>query len=187
MTNPERAARIRLLSEAVADVERLVRKDPSVGRAILLKMLLLERAPHAGEPLLGDLIGFRKLVVGNRNYRIVWREETDSRFQPVLTVAEVWAVGERENEHVYKVLRDRTDEIERRGNKDHVPLVEVVHQLDSFFSDIQALSEPEQITALPTWLRQALKDQLHLSDSEIDAMSQDEAQRRLADYWSQPR
>lgn len=58
-------------------------------------MLLLERSTEAGEPLLGTLLGCRKLVVGDRDYRIVWRETVDDAHQPVLDIAEVWAAGVR--------------------------------------------------------------------------------------------
>ena len=58
-------------------------------------MLLLERDPLAGEPLLGTLVGYRKLVVGNRDWRIVWRASTDQRGTLTIEIAEVWAVVAR--------------------------------------------------------------------------------------------
>ncbi len=66
-------AYVRLTEPAVEDLARLVRLDPQVARQALKKMILLERDPEAGEPLLGALIGFRKLIVGDRHWRIVWR------------------------------------------------------------------------------------------------------------------
>ena len=63
--------RVRLTEDAVSDLYRLQKKDPRIVRDVFKKMLLLERAADAGEPLLGALVGFRKLVVGDRDYRIV--------------------------------------------------------------------------------------------------------------------
>lgn len=42
-------------------------------------MLLLEVDPHVGQPLLGTLIGYRKLTVGNRDLRLIWRVATADR------------------------------------------------------------------------------------------------------------
>ncbi|MCW2132330.1 type II toxin-antitoxin system RelE family toxin [Arthrobacter sp. VKM Ac-2550] len=64
---------VRLTDDAIADLRRLQKKDPQIVRWAFKKMLLLERPAHAGEPLLGSLIGFRKLAVGDRDWRIVWR------------------------------------------------------------------------------------------------------------------
>jgi mRNA interferase RelE/StbE len=57
----------------------------------LTKMPLLERDPVAGEPLLGDLVGGRKLVVGDRARRVVWRVREPVPGHTVVEVAEVWA------------------------------------------------------------------------------------------------
>lgn len=67
-------------------------------------MLLLEADPLAGEPLLGSLIGYRKLVVGNRDWRIVWRAVTDQRGIVSVEIAEVWAVGARADSEVYSEM-----------------------------------------------------------------------------------
>ena len=93
MTGTKAVVRVRLTDDAVEDLLRLKRKDPQIVRAVLKKMLLLARSPKAGEPLLGSLVGFRKLVVGNRDYRIIWRETRDVDQTPVLVIAEVWAVS----------------------------------------------------------------------------------------------
>ena len=84
---------VRLTEDAIADLHRLHRKDPQIVRWAFKKMLLLERSVDAGEPLLGDLIGFRKLVVGDRDWRIVWRTTTDTVGATVIDVAEVWAAS----------------------------------------------------------------------------------------------
>lgn len=51
-----------LTDPARADLDRL---DGAPLVWALKKLLMLERDPLAGEPLLGALVGYRKLVVGN--------------------------------------------------------------------------------------------------------------------------
>jgi len=62
--------------------------------------LLLERDADAGGPLLVQLVGWRKLTVGARDWRIVWRVTTDGAGVPTITIAEVWAVGARSDAQV---------------------------------------------------------------------------------------
>ena len=52
-------AYVRLTEPAIDDLRRLQRADPQVVRWALKKMLLLERNPNAGAPLLGALVGYR--------------------------------------------------------------------------------------------------------------------------------
>lgn len=97
-------AEVWLTDPAVADLQRL---DGAPLVWALKKMLLLETDPQAGEPLLGSLIGYRKLVVGNRDWRIVWRASTDERGSITIEVAEVWAVGARSHSEVYTEMTQR--------------------------------------------------------------------------------
>ncbi len=77
----------------VDDLARLVHLDPQIARQALKKMILLERDPEAGEPLLGALVGVGKLTVGDRHRRIVWRVTTDDTGRDLVEIAEVWAAG----------------------------------------------------------------------------------------------
>lgn len=180
-----RPCRVRLTADAVADLERLRRRDPEIVRTVVKKMLLLERSPEAGEPLLGALVGFRKLVAGNRDWRIVWRVTEDTAHQPVLDIAEVWAAGSRTDGAVYEELRRRVDQA--RGSESiHVrALAAVVAEMAHL--EVEAAPEPERHPALPDWLARGLAEVLHLSESEIAEIPVGEAQRRLAEHWSQPR
>jgi mRNA interferase RelE/StbE len=71
------------------------------------KFALLERNPEAGAPLGGVLAGFRKLTVGNRDWRIIWRVTNDPSGVVVIDVAEVWAIGARAEGEVYEEMRAR--------------------------------------------------------------------------------
>jgi mRNA interferase RelE/StbE len=64
---------VRLTEPAFEDLQTLLRLDPQIVRWALKKMLLLERDPEAGQALHGVLIGWRKLVVGDRDRRVDWR------------------------------------------------------------------------------------------------------------------
>jgi mRNA interferase RelE/StbE len=90
-------AAIRFTIEALEDVLAL---DGSVQPRVLKKILLLEKDPEAGQPLGSrggtQLATFRKLVVGNRDWRIVYRVE------PSGDVVVIWVVGNREEGEVYE-------------------------------------------------------------------------------------
>ena len=73
----------------------------------LKKMIQIERDPRAGDPLLGGLIGYRKITVGDRDWRIVWRVVQDQAGGFRVEVAEVWAVGYRKEGEVYEEIRRR--------------------------------------------------------------------------------
>ncbi len=108
---------VRFTDAAVEDLRTLQRRDPQIVRQVLKKCLLLERDPQAGDPLLGDLIGYRKLVVGNRDWRFVWRVNEDDSGGVSVDIAEIvglfapgegiGAHAEPEHDPVPGWLRDR--------------------------------------------------------------------------------
>lgn len=151
-------------------------------RAVFKKMLLLEKSPEAGEPLLGALVGFRKLVAGDRDWRIVWRITEDASGLPILDISEIWAVGTRSDDEVYDELTSR---VARMGDDPKIqPLKDVITQMGRLYKSVEATAEPAQESALPQWMKTALKDQLHLSAREIHGLSEQQAQQRLIEHWS---
>lgn len=182
----EPRARVRLTDDAVADLRRLKKKDPQIVREVFKKMLLLERATDAGEPLLGALVGFRKLVVGDRDYRIVWRETTDDHHQPVLEIAEVWAVGARADSEIYDEMTQRVNQLKEAAHPQAHALAAVIEEMGRLYEGIPVHHEPSPASTLPAWLVQALEANLQLPPEAISRLSQDEAQRLLAEYWGKP-
>jgi mRNA interferase RelE/StbE len=96
-------ARVVLTSEAKEDVRDL---DGSARKLVLKAMKKLEDGPEQrGNPLGSragsDLTTFRKLVVGDRQYRIVYRIEADG------SVCVIWVVGSRVDEECYELARSR--------------------------------------------------------------------------------
>ncbi len=98
-------ARVRLLPEAADDVRRL---DGSARTVVLKVLKKLETSPEFRGAALGsvadgrsDLTGYRKLVVGDRDYRIVYRVHADG------TAVVVWVIGARADDEVYVTARAR--------------------------------------------------------------------------------
>lgn len=96
-------ARVRLSEEAREDFHDL---DGSAQRIVAKALKKLETDPHLrGQPLGsragGDLTTFRKIVVGDRDYRIVYRIEPDG------TVVVVWVIGRRADDEAYELALSR--------------------------------------------------------------------------------
>ncbi|MFT4189422.1 MAG: type II toxin-antitoxin system RelE/ParE family toxin [Aeromicrobium sp.] len=174
---------MRVTEAAVEDLERMMRKgDPQVVRWALKKMILLERDPEAGEPLLGTLIGWRKIVVGDRDWRVVWRVGHDATGTVIVDVAEVWAFGARSDAEVYDEVARRVTE--SPDSSATAALSEVLARLGKISRGIEATPEPTAADSLslPTWLRDVLLKVVNLPEDQIDAMSEPEAQQAWLDY-----
>lgn len=184
MTLPEPSCRVRLTEDAIADLYRLQKKDPQILRDVFAKMLVLERSPDAGEPLLGALVGFRKIVVGNRDWRIVWRQTSDDAHDPVLEIAEVWAAGARADNEIYDEMKIRLDRLKESNQPQAKPLIDVIEQLGRLYSNIEARPEPEVPLALPEWLARGLAENLHMSREQISNLTESQAQQLMMEHWA---
>lgn len=96
-------AKVQLSEDAREDFLDL---DGSSQRAVAKGLKKLETDPHLrGQPLgsrpSGDLTTFRKLVVGNRDYRIIYRIDPDG------TVVVVWVIGKRADAEAYELAMSR--------------------------------------------------------------------------------
>lgn len=178
-SGPARAY-VRLTGPAVEDLRRLLAKDPQIVRAALKKMLLLERDPNAGEPLLGNLIGWRKLVVGDNHWRIVWKVTSDSAGEVTITISEVWAVGVRSDAEVYSEMSQRITEAKGAGAGS--ALAEVIELLgrQAARGDVQAATEPVA-DPVPAWLRERLVHAARVDATAVDHMTGEEAML----HWEQ--
>src|SRR5260370_22438200 len=93
--------RVELTDEAVEDLAHYVETD--VFPRLLAKLVRLEEVgKEAGQPLGRGLTGWRKIVVGDRDWRIIFTTNPDE------TVATVWVIGDREDAACY-------EEAQRRG------------------------------------------------------------------------
>ncbi|WP_062381281.1 type II toxin-antitoxin system RelE family toxin [Demequina pelophila] len=98
-------ATIILTPEAQDDVRAL---DGSARKLVVsglnkLKDLPEQRGAPLGSRASGNLTGLRKLVVGNRQYRIVYRVESDG------SIVVVWVVGSRVDAECYDVAVARLE------------------------------------------------------------------------------
>ena len=92
-------ARVVLTDDAKEDLRNL---DGAARKLVAKKLKQLEDEPEKrGAPLgsrsSSNLTTFRKLVVGDRDYRIVYRVEPDG------TVCVVWVIGRRSDNEVYQM------------------------------------------------------------------------------------
>ena len=98
--------RVELIAEAVEDLQRYARSGNLP--LFLKKLLQLEEAgPIAGQPLGRDLTGWRKIVVGDRNWRIVFTTDRGE------TVATVWVIGDRNDAQCYAEAERRVRALSR--------------------------------------------------------------------------
>jgi mRNA interferase RelE/StbE len=172
---------VRLTQPAVGDLQSLLRRDPQIVRWALKKLLLLERDPEAGVPLHGALAGWRKIVVGDRGWRVVWRVTWDDEGGAIVDVAEVWAVGARADAEVYLEMRSRVAMLPK--SPPTVALAQVVARLDRLRG-----TAPERgpMEVPPPWLVLRLTVQAGMSRSEVLAMSLEEAVDAWTAWTSRP-
>ncbi len=174
-------AYVRLTTPAFEDLERLLTRDPQIVRWALKKMLLLERDPEAGDPLLGQLVGWRKLVVGDRDWRVVWRVTTDTEGTVTITIAEVWAVGARSDAAVYEEMSARVAAAAPTSSTmalaDAIELIGRHTTRDDLHAPIEPRPDP-----VPNWLRERLQHTTGLHPHEIDNMTGEQAMQRWEHY-----
>ncbi len=98
-------AQVVLIPEAQADIRAL---DGSARKLVLTALVKLRESPEQrgaalGSRSSGNLTGLRKLVVGDRQYRIVYQVESDG------SVVVVWVVGSRVDSECYDLAVARLD------------------------------------------------------------------------------
>lgn len=98
-------AHVVLTTEAREDLRGL---DGAARKLVVKSIAKLSESPEQrGAPLgsrsTGNLTGLRKLVVGDRQYRIVYQVEQDG------SVCVVWVIGSRVDEECYDLALARVD------------------------------------------------------------------------------
>ncbi|MDN5854798.1 MAG: type II toxin-antitoxin system RelE/ParE family toxin [Actinomycetia bacterium] len=173
---------VRLTDGAVEDLRSLFKADPQIVRWALKKMLQLERDPNAGDPLLGGLIGYRKIAVGDRDWRIVWRVVQDEAGGFRVEVAEVWAVGYRKDSEVYAEINRRVAAADASPRTK--ALTEVLRIFTKQAGGLTATPEPEAPEPVPKWLSEALLYVVRLPPTQVEKMSLEQAERAWTDHIS---
>lgn len=175
---------VRFTDEAISDLEALFRVDPQIVRWVLKKTLVIERDPNAGEPLLGGLVGYRKIVVSDRDWRVVWRVVEGSSGEFHIEVAEVWAVGYRKDSEIYAEIQSRIAQADNTIKT--TPLSDVLEIFAKQARGLQAVTEPEEEEPVPVWLLQSLRFVVGLPLEEVEQMSLAQAERAWNGYITGP-
>lgn len=174
---------VRLTDDAIEDLGSLFKTDPQIVKWALKKMIQLERDPNAGDPLLGGLIGYRKLTV-DRAWRVVWRVVQDEAGDYRVEVAEVWAVGYRKDSEVYAEIKHRADTA--GASPKTKTLTEVLEMFAKQARGLTATPEPETPDPVPKWLSDALKHVVGMPDDDVNALSLAEAEKAWNDHITGP-
>lgn len=175
-------AEVWLTDPAIEDLRRL---DGAPLVWALKKMLLLETDPLAGGPLLGSLVGYRKLVVGNRDWRVIWRAISNERGTLTVEIAEVWAVGARSDGEVYAEMERRVaslgDTPVRRS------LEAIVGELGKPAKAVQITPVAVAPSAPEPWLVERLVHTASLDRNEVLAMTSEQAVDAWTDFITRQR
>ena len=175
---------IRLTDPAIEDLKQINKLAPSLLRKVIKKMLILELNSEAGEPLLGDLIGWRKLTVGDRNWRIIWGAHKDASGDQVIEIAQVWAIGARKDSEIYEELKRRVatspDSLITKA------LADVLTQFGEGVGNVVAVPEPEDSPA-PKWLLDRLEHTVGLSYEKIRGLSVEQAMEIWQEHITKPK
>jgi mRNA interferase RelE/StbE len=114
------AVRVQLLDDALDDLTKLV--EGGKLKSFLKKLIEVEqKGSQAGVPLGKGLTGWRKVTVGDRDWRIVFRVNSDE------TVATVCVIGDREDEACYVEAQKRAEDIENADAKSLAEAMMEVH------------------------------------------------------------
>jgi mRNA interferase RelE/StbE len=113
------SVRVELIDDAIADLAKQVESGKL--RSFFKKLLEIElKGSQAGEPLGRDLVGWRKITVGDRDWRIVFRVDRAE------TVATVCVIGDRDDGACYEEAKKRAVDLK---HEDAASLAESMMEL----------------------------------------------------------
>ena len=176
---------LRFTDAAIDDLVALQKKNRSALEWAMKKFLLIERNPEAGVPLGGGLHGYRKLTVGDRDWRIVWRVTFDDTGQLIVDIGEIWAVGARKDSEVYTEMRRRVTALPEGPQTK--TFEEVLALLEASLTKKRrpAPSRPTtDDTLAPTWLVDDLVNLAGYARNEVEALTERQAMSAWVAYRS---
>ena len=145
------------------------------------KLIVLERNPEAGRPLHKELQGWRKLTVGDRDWRIVWSVTFDDEGSAIVDIAEVWAIGARSDGEVYEEMSARLTTLPES------PRTEALWEITARFeATVQETEEEPPAKEVPEWLVNDLTTGAGLSLDSVARMTYDDAMAALVEWRSRP-
>ncbi len=129
----------------------------------------------------------RRLTVGNRDWRVVWRVSHDQAGGVIADVAEVRAAGARSDGEVYAEMTDSVRTLPDSPRT--TALADLVVRLGKVAEGLTATPEPAQDTdqqPLPPWLRTRLIDQVGMPAVAVDALTLEQAVDSWTTWSSRP-
>jgi mRNA interferase RelE/StbE len=163
----------------------LQKKNRPALKWVMKKFLLIESNPEAGAPLGGGPYGYRKLTVGDRDWRIVWRVTFDDTGQLIVDIGEIWAVGARKHSEVYTEMRRRVAALPEGPQTK--TFQEVLALLEACLTKKRrrAPSHPTtDDTLAPTWLVDDLVNLAGYARSDVEALTERQAMSAWVAYRS---
>ena len=176
---------LRFTDAAIDDLVALQKRNRPALTWAMKKFLLIERNPEAGAPLGGGLHGYRKLTVGDRDWRIVWRVTSDDTGQLIVDIGEIWAVGARKDSEVYTEMRRRVAALPEGPQTK--TFEEVLALLEASLTKKRrpAPSHPTtDDTPAPTWLVDDLVILAGYARSDVEALTERHAMSARVAYRS---
>jgi mRNA interferase RelE/StbE len=175
---------IRFTDAAIEDLFALQKKNRPALKWAMKKFLLIERNPEAGAPLGGGLHGYRKLTVGDRDWRIVWRVTFDETEHLIVDVGEIWAVGARKDSEVYDEMRRRVAALPEGPQTK--TFEEVLTMLEASLTKKRrpAASSPTDDALAPTWLVDDLVNLAGYARSDVEVLTERQAMAAWVAYRS---
>ena len=176
---------LRFTDAAIDDLVALQKRNRPALTWAMKKFLLIERNPEAGAPLGGGLHGYRKLTVGDRDWRIVWRVTSDDTGQLIVDIGEIWAVGARKDSEVYTEMRRRVAALPEGPQTK--TFEEVLALLEASLTKKRrpAPSHPTtDDTPAPTWLVDDLVILAGYARSDVEALTERQAMSAWVAYRS---
>ncbi|MBN2619330.1 MAG: type II toxin-antitoxin system RelE/ParE family toxin [Spirochaetales bacterium] len=100
--------KVEFIPDAATDYKKL---DGSIRILVNKKIKELSEKPFLGEELGHkhniDLTGFYKIYTAKKSYRIVYRLLSPEKIE----IIEIWGIGKREKEEIYKLIGKRISEL----------------------------------------------------------------------------
>jgi len=171
-------AEITFTPAAIDDLRRI---GPEAVPKVLKKVLLLEDEPAAGYPLGGELVGYRKLIVGRNTWRIVYRITDDKSVE----ICEVWAVGERADAEVYAEAAARIKGATGAGRPEFVQLAAVIERLGRLAGGIVVTRKVVR-QPVPDWLADRLIHTAGMAREAVAALDLEQAVDLWAEFTAKP-
>jgi mRNA interferase RelE/StbE len=166
--------RITFTDAALDDLRRL---GSGVAPQVLKKIVILLDDPEVGLPLGGPLTGLRKLVVGRKHWRVVYRL-TDGG---AVEICEIWCRGTRSDSEVYAEAAARVVAAPD-GDPALDRLADVINVLGRRVTHVEAVWPPEsQGEPVPDWLAHRLVHRAGVGAEKVAALNLEQA----VDLWTQ--